>query len=81
MLLGFISLLLTATSRSISNICIDSKYYNGNFSPCSRSAFVEAEDNNGSSLHDPKHFLGVVRHLSLKRRMIDELPPSTCGEV
>ncbi|KAG1359563.1 MLO-like protein [Cocos nucifera] len=37
MLLGFISLLLTATSRTISNICIDSKYYDGHFSPCTRA--------------------------------------------
>ncbi|KAI3702868.1 hypothetical protein L6452_28621 [Arctium lappa] len=37
MLLGFISLLLAATSSGISNICIPSKFYNSAFSPCSRS--------------------------------------------
>ncbi|KAK6132679.1 hypothetical protein DH2020_033562 [Rehmannia glutinosa] len=33
MLLGFISLLLTATSSIISNICIPSKFYDGNYEP------------------------------------------------
>ncbi|KAK1430994.1 hypothetical protein QVD17_14176 [Tagetes erecta] len=36
MLLGFISLLLTATSNGISDICIPSKFYNGGFYPCSK---------------------------------------------
>ncbi|KAJ0774257.1 hypothetical protein HanOQP8_Chr03g0109471 [Helianthus annuus] len=36
MLLGFISLLLAATSNGISNICIPSKFYNGSFHPCSK---------------------------------------------
>ncbi|XP_076905579.1 MLO-like protein 11 [Bidens hawaiensis] len=36
MLLGFISLLLTATSNAISNICIPSKFYNGGLHPCSK---------------------------------------------
>ncbi|XP_031502642.1 MLO-like protein 11 isoform X2 [Nymphaea colorata] len=41
MLLGFISLLLAATSGLIASICIESKYYTSKFSPCTRS---EAED-------------------------------------
>ncbi|KAK9077496.1 hypothetical protein SSX86_005833 [Deinandra increscens subsp. villosa] len=36
MLLGFISLLLAATSNGISSICIPSKFYNGGFYPCSK---------------------------------------------
>ncbi|KAJ6979962.1 MLO-like protein 11 isoform X4 [Populus alba x Populus x berolinensis] len=34
MLLGFISLLLTANSSTIANICIPSKFYEGNFASC-----------------------------------------------
>ncbi|XP_039001509.1 MLO-like protein 14 [Hibiscus syriacus] len=48
MLLGFMSLLLVATSRVISNICIPSRFYTGAFTPCSMSEIVE-EDENGSS--------------------------------
>ncbi|KAL4313481.1 hypothetical protein GQ457_01G049590 [Hibiscus cannabinus] len=36
MLLGFISLLLIATSSIIANICIPSKFYNSTFAPCTR---------------------------------------------
>ncbi|KAJ3692986.1 hypothetical protein LUZ60_012081 [Juncus effusus] len=43
MLLGFISLLLVATSRTISEICIDSKYYNTRFSPCTKSQVEESD--------------------------------------
>uniref|UniRef100_A0A2P2JQS1 MLO-like protein n=1 Tax=Rhizophora mucronata TaxID=61149 RepID=A0A2P2JQS1_RHIMU len=41
MLLGFISLLLTATSRSIANICISSKFYDSALAPCTRSEVGE----------------------------------------
>ncbi|KAF5960202.1 hypothetical protein HYC85_001411 [Camellia sinensis] len=34
---GFISLLLTATSSIISNICVPSKFYDSVFAPCSKS--------------------------------------------
>nr|XP_043628581.1 MLO-like protein 11 [Erigeron canadensis] len=37
MLLGFISLLLSATSNGISSICIPSKLYNSTFHPCSKN--------------------------------------------
>ncbi|KAJ0514432.1 hypothetical protein HanHA300_Chr10g0369471 [Helianthus annuus] len=47
MLLGFISLLLTATSSIISDICIPSKYYDSAFAPCTRSEVdEEMEENN-----------------------------------
>jgi hypothetical protein len=42
MLLGFISLLLAATSRIISGICIDSMYYNSRFSPCTKEEVQES---------------------------------------
>ncbi|XP_073312794.1 MLO-like protein 11 isoform X1 [Primulina huaijiensis] len=46
MLLGFISLLLTATSSIISNICIPSKFYDGVFAPCTRHEVGEERENN-----------------------------------
>ncbi|KAL9322293.1 hypothetical protein ACSQ67_010346 [Phaseolus vulgaris] len=48
MLLGFISLLLTATSRMIANICIPSKFYNSAFAPCTHSQIDEQMEENGS---------------------------------
>ncbi|KAK9756316.1 hypothetical protein RND81_01G088500 [Saponaria officinalis] len=48
MLLGFISLLLTATSSTISNICIPSKFFGDAFSPCSKTDVDEATENNAS---------------------------------
>ncbi|XP_021754850.1 MLO-like protein 11 [Chenopodium quinoa] len=44
MLLGFISLLLTATSSTISSFCISSKFFGGVFSPCSESEVHEASE-------------------------------------
>ncbi|GKV38353.1 hypothetical protein SLEP1_g46270 [Rubroshorea leprosula] len=37
MLLGFISLFLTATSSTIANIWIPSKFYDSTFAPCTRN--------------------------------------------
>ncbi|KAJ4836172.1 MLO-like protein 11 [Turnera subulata] len=48
MLLGFISLLLTATSNSISNFCIPSKFYDNKFAPCTRSEIAEDTEENSS---------------------------------
>ncbi|KAH9614206.1 hypothetical protein KSS87_011334 [Heliosperma pusillum] len=48
MLLGFISLLLTATSSTISNICIPSKFFGDAFSPCSETDVHDATENNAS---------------------------------
>ncbi|KAI3803484.1 hypothetical protein L1987_31636 [Smallanthus sonchifolius] len=50
MLLGFISLLLTATSSIISNICIPSKFYDSAFAPCTRSEVDEEMGNNKRKL-------------------------------
>ncbi|KAL8486273.1 hypothetical protein ACS0TY_023108 [Phlomoides rotata] len=48
MLLGFISLLLTATSSLISDICIPSKFYDSAFAPCSRGGVDEEKEDNSS---------------------------------
>ncbi|KAB1217241.1 MLO-like protein 11 [Morella rubra] len=62
MLLGFISLLLTATSSMISNICIPSKFYESKFTPCSRSEIDE--DLESKSSQDRKLLaVSVLPHL------------------
>ncbi|GMY31796.1 MLO-like protein 11 [Fagus crenata] len=48
MLLGFISLLLTATSSMIANICIPSKFYDSTFAPCTKSQIEEEMENKSS---------------------------------
>lgn len=79
MLLGFISLLLTATSSLISNICIESKFYNGKFSPCTREE-VEAPENVGSSESNYRKLLmDSTIHLSF-RRVLSSLKQSSCKE-
>ncbi|KAI3854276.1 hypothetical protein MKW98_024699 [Papaver atlanticum] len=74
MLLGFMSLLLTATSRLISSICIHTKYYEGTFSPCSRAEIEKAD---GDSHEGRKLFMGSVLHHSL-RRGLSESNGNTC---
>ncbi|OVA13237.1 Mlo-related protein [Macleaya cordata] len=78
MLLGFISLLLTATSSMISNICIDTKFYNSRFSPCSRSEIEETEIEQ-NSLKDRKLLMGSILHPSL-RRVLNGLNRNTCSK-
>uniref|UniRef100_A0A7N0RES3 MLO-like protein n=2 Tax=Kalanchoe fedtschenkoi TaxID=63787 RepID=A0A7N0RES3_KALFE len=73
MLLGFISLLLTATSSTISNICIPSKYYDSVFAPCSKS---DAEEENDSSV-DRKLLVASGRSF---RRLLNSLRQKTCKE-
>lgn len=69
MLLGFISLLLAATSRIISGICIDSKFYNSRFSPCTKEE-VEASINEEHAVaHARKHLIEVILHHSLRRNL------------
>ncbi|KAJ0861813.1 hypothetical protein HanPSC8_Chr12g0510871 [Helianthus annuus] len=70
MLLGFISLLLTATSSIISNICIPSKYYNGAFAPCTRSEVDEELENN-----ERKLFMTFVYP---QRRVLNVLNQNKC---
>ncbi|RYQ96800.1 hypothetical protein Ahy_B08g092676 isoform A [Arachis hypogaea] len=68
MLLGFISLLLTATSRIIANICLPSKFYNSAFAPCTRSEIDEEMEDNGSEgrLEQLHRFIFVmaITHIS-----------------
>ncbi|THG07136.1 hypothetical protein TEA_000698 [Camellia sinensis var. sinensis] len=62
MLLGFISLLLTATSSIISNICVPSKFYDSVFAPCSKSE-VDQEIESLEQLHR-FIFVMAVTHVS-----------------
>ncbi|KAK9266211.1 hypothetical protein L1049_000755 [Liquidambar formosana] len=77
MLLGFISLLLTATSNTISNICIPSKFYDGMFAPCSRSEIDEEIENKSSN--DRKLLTGSIFPHSF-RRVLNGLDQNTCKE-
>ncbi|KAI5605471.1 hypothetical protein BDE02_01G354600 [Populus trichocarpa] len=77
MLLGFISLLLTATSSTIANICIPSKFYDGNFAPCTRSEIDEEVEDN-SSQGRKLLLLPVLPHPL--RRMLNGLDRNTCKE-
>lgn len=75
MLLGFISLLLTATSSIIANICISSKFYNSAFAPCTRSEVDEDNENNAS--HERK-LLTAFGFPYLSRRVLRSLNENTC---
>lgn len=77
MLLGFISLLLTATSRTISNICIDSKFYNSKFSPCTRSEVEDTSVQDSPTLNR-RLLIDIVLHHPF-RRMLGE-SQKTCSE-
>ncbi|XP_057513555.1 MLO-like protein 11 [Actinidia eriantha] len=77
MLLGFISLLLTATSSIISNICIPSKFYDSVFAPCTKSEVDEEVESNASQ--DRKLLTSFARTHSF-RRMLNELNQNTCKE-
>ncbi|WCJ32164.1 Seven transmembrane MLO family protein [Euphorbia peplus] len=77
MLLGFISLLLTATSSVIANICIPSKFYDSNFAPCSRSQ-VDEETEESSS--EGRKLLMVSFHSLPVRRILTSLDRNTCKE-
>lgn len=78
MLLGFISLLLTATSSTIANICISSKFYDSNFAPCTRSE-IDQEIEENSSEGRKLLMLSILRH-SLRRRL-NGLDRNTCKEA
>ncbi|GAB2230754.1 hypothetical protein Droror1_Dr00015040 [Drosera rotundifolia] len=76
MLLGFVSLLLTATASSISNICIKSKFYDGFFAPCSKDEIDEERLNN--SPEGRKLLMVSVPHTY--RRVLNVLIQSKCQE-
>ncbi|KAL2483642.1 MLO-like protein 11 [Forsythia ovata] len=77
MLLGFISLLLTATSSIISNICIPSKFYNSAFAPCTRQEVNEERENN--DMKERKLFMVFFSPHS-HRRVLNGLNQNTCRE-
>ncbi|KAL1563691.1 MLO-like protein 11 [Salvia divinorum] len=77
MLLGFISLLLTATSSIISNICIPSKFYDSAFAPCTKKEVDEdTEDNHLQERGLLMAFFGHRSH----RRVLMGLNQNTCSE-
>lgn len=77
MLLGFISLLLTATSGMIANICIPSKFYNSAFAPCSRSEINKEIEENGSEGRK----LLTASYPRLIRRMLNGMDRNSCKEA
>ncbi|KAL8046538.1 hypothetical protein ABFX02_08G184100 [Erythranthe guttata] len=79
MLLGFISLLLTATSSIISNICIPSKFYDSTFSPCTKKDVDEERENsNSNSRRLLMTFFGFGSQSH--RRVLNVLNQNTCRE-
>ncbi|KAL8505900.1 hypothetical protein ACS0TY_016938 [Phlomoides rotata] len=77
MLLGFISLLLTATSSLISNICIPSKFYDSAFAPCSRGEVDEEKEDNSSK---ERRLLTTLMDPHLHKRILSGLNKNTCPE-
>ncbi|GFP78602.1 mlo-like protein 11 [Phtheirospermum japonicum] len=75
MLLGFISLLLTATSSIISNICIPSKFYDGVFAPCTKGAIDKERENEGRRL------LMAFTDPNSQRRILTGLNRNMCTEA
>ncbi|XP_034912806.1 MLO-like protein 11 isoform X5 [Populus alba] len=75
MLLGFISLLLTANSSTIANICIPSKFYEGNFASCTGPE-TDEEIKQNSSEGRKLVMLSVLPHPL--RRMLNGLDANTC---
>ncbi|EPS64657.1 hypothetical protein M569_10123 [Genlisea aurea] len=57
LLLGFMSLLLTATSRSISSICVPAKINDGAPGPCSKTEADESTKSNG--VEEQKHVMAM----------------------
>ncbi|PKI56297.1 hypothetical protein CRG98_023316 [Punica granatum] len=77
MLLGFISLLLTATSSIIANICIPSKFYDLTFAPCTKSEIDEQKEDSTSM--ERKLLVEHVLNHSF-RRMLNTENQNTCKE-
>ncbi|GER56516.1 MLO-like protein [Striga asiatica] len=77
MLLGFISLLLTATSSVISNICIHSKFYDSVFAPCTRE---EVEEDRENETVKSRRLLMAFMDSHSQRRFLTGLNRNTCPE-
>lgn len=78
MLLGFISLLLTATSSIISNICIPSKFYDSAFAPCTKR---EVDEEREISKLRGRGLLMAFFDSQSHRRMLNALNQNTCREA
>lgn len=78
MLLGFISLLLTATSGMIANICIPSKFYNSAFAPCSRSEIDKETEENESK---ERKLLMASAYPHILGRMLDGINRNSCKKA
>ncbi|XP_044474132.1 MLO-like protein 11 isoform X2 [Mangifera indica] len=77
MLLGFISLLLAASSSTIANICIPSKFYDSPFAPCFR-AEIDKETEDIS--FDGRKLLMSFLFPHPFRRILNGLNQNTCKE-
>ncbi|EOA13141.1 hypothetical protein CARUB_v10026162mg [Capsella rubella] len=77
MLLGFISLVLTATSSTIANICVPSSFYNDRFVPCTRSE-IQEELESGSTVK--RNLLTKSLFFSTFRRRLGVIKETTCSE-
>ncbi|KAI4342480.1 hypothetical protein MLD38_027107 [Melastoma candidum] len=75
MLLGFISLLLTATSSMISGICIPSKFYDESFAPCTRADIDEEKETSKN-----RRLLVDLLFNHSFRRMLNSLDQNTCDK-
>lgn len=78
MLLGFISLLLTATSSTIANICVPSSFYNDRFVPCTRSEIQEELESDSSV---KRNLLSKPLFFNVFRRRLEGINHATCSEV
>ncbi|KAG8485015.1 hypothetical protein CXB51_021181 [Gossypium anomalum] len=76
MLLGFISLLLIATSSTIANICIPSKFYDSTFAPCTKSEIDEDLEDDSSK----ERKLLTATNFHLFRRMLNGMNRNTCAK-
>ncbi|KAK7405221.1 hypothetical protein VNO78_06420 [Psophocarpus tetragonolobus] len=77
MLLGFISLLLTATSELIANICIPLKLFNSDFAPCTKSEIMKEKESNVSKEHK---LLMISTSPHLTRRVLEDINRNPCHE-
>ncbi|XP_019094871.1 PREDICTED: MLO-like protein 14 isoform X1 [Camelina sativa] len=78
MLLGFISLLLTATSSTIANICVSSSFHNDRFVPCTRSEINEELESTISSVKRTQ--LTRSPFFQIMRRRLSGIGENTCSE-
>ncbi|KAG7592891.1 Mlo-related protein [Arabidopsis thaliana x Arabidopsis arenosa] len=79
MLLGFISLLLTATSSTIANICVSSSFHNDRFVPCTRSEINDQElESTISSVKRTRLTKSLFFHIM--RRRLSGIGENTCTE-